>query len=646
MKTINLFVLMFVPVVLYAQSDDIIRTITEDIVSGENRDRYEEVYNDLIEIYNSKIRINDCTKEQLQKLLFLNDFQIEIILEYRNSVDKIYSVFEFIYLIGFDISDCKRLSYFIDLSSGKNKRRFFAHGNLILSMLFKNNNSNTGGLPFSIKVKGKSDIGRLKTGFLAENDKGEPFFSSCNGRGFDFYSAYLSVDINNKILKKIYLGDYHLTFGNGLNMWTSYTLSKTSETVTVIPRSYGIKSYSSSGENRFLRGVALSGDFAKFKVDMFLSYKDIDASVDSTGLIKTVYNDGIHISDLQIDAKDAVEEMICGANIMLSEKWYSVGVLTSSLLYMNADYIDTERSGTDRKTVSSIYGKAYLKSVSFSGEFAIDKNSEYAYNIITRANMFDGIILAALFRDYTDSYESIYSSSFSEGSDIVNERGFYMGAEISIIKNVKIGAYYDIFMFKNPGYNFNTSLTGDEFLLSGRYENLKSEYRVQYRFNRKDKRFQHNSRFVHKPYDKHVFTFRYRKIINRYFTNTLSCGLSSYSDISLTNNRGFYMYNDLSYKHDKFRLSLRLAIFDVNEWNTRLYAYEAAPLYNFSTNVYYGEGTRIYLNGWLLLMDNLDFWFKFASTSYFYKDLSSDITNGDKEFNDKFDVRLQLRYRF
>ncbi len=641
-----MLVFISVSLVIKAQEDHIIRTITEDIISGDDSNRYQEIYNDLAEVYEDKIEINRCTKEQLQKLMFLNDFQIEIILEYLDNIDRVYSVFEFMYLIGFDISDCKRLSHFIEFGNDKKHKANISRGNIIFSTSVNSASKAEQGLPFALKLKGTTKIERYKTGFVAENDLGEPFFNSFNRDGFDFYSAYIYRDIDSKILKKIYIGDYHITFGNGLNMWTSYTLGKTSEILNVIPRSYGIKSYSSANENRFLRGFALSGDFSKCRLDIFFSYKDIDALLDSTDLIKTIYKDGVHISNSQIDAKDAVEEMICGANIRISDRWYSFGVISSFLWYMNANYIDVSGEISDRKVVNSVYGTAYLKSISFSGEFAIDRYNEYAYNLSSRANISDGLILAALFRDYSHNYNPIYASSFSEGSDIVNERGFYLGAEISLISELKIGMYYDMFVFTNPGYNFNTSLTGNEFLLFTKYENANSQYRFRYRCEIKDKRFQLNNRYTHKPYDKHSLSFRYRNILNKYFTNTISCGISHYSDILSGNNKGVYLYNDISYKRSRFRISLRLAMFDIDDWNARQYVYESAPLYNFSTNMYYGKGTRIYINGYLFLVENLDFWFKFAATSYSFKDILPTNYSDDKEFDDKFDIRLQLRYRF
>ena len=70
----------------------------------------------------------------------------------------------------------------------------------------------------------------LQMGITAEKDAGEPFFALHNEKGYDYYSIYFLLRNLGK-LKTLALGNYRLSFGQGLVVSTDFRLGKNSYTL-------------------------------------------------------------------------------------------------------------------------------------------------------------------------------------------------------------------------------------------------------------------------------------------------------------------------------------------------------------------------------------------------------------------------------
>ena len=92
-------------------------------------------------------------------------------------------------------------------------------------------------------------------------------------------------------------------------------------------------------------------------------------------------------------------------------------------------------------------------------------------------------------------------------------------------------------------------------------------------------------------------------------------------------------------------IQARLAIFDTQDFNTRIYAYENDVLYNFSIPAYYGKGMRFYINAHWDINRKMSIWLRYAN--FFYSDRNV-ISSGLEEIqgNNKSDFRVQMRFAF
>jgi len=91
--------------------------------------------------------------------------------------------------------------------------------------------------------------------------------------------------------------------------------------------------------------------------------------------------------------------------------------------------------------------------------------------------------------------------------------------------------------------------------------------------------------------------------------------------------------------------SFRVAWFNTDSYNARIYAYENDLLYTFSIPAYYGKGFRTYLNLRYPVSKRIDFWFKIANTSWNDRKTSGSGYN-KIDGNNKTELKFQLRLKF
>jgi len=110
---------------------------------------------------------------------------------------------------------------------------------------------------------------------------------------------------------------------------------------------------------------------------------------------------------------------------------------------------------------------------------------------------------------------------------------------------------------------------------------------------------------------------------------------------------GYMLYVDgvLRPMMKKYSGSVRLAYFETEGYESRLYAYENDVLYSFSIPVFYDKGYRYYINLNYDLSKKLTIWMRWAQTIYNNKER---IGTGLDEIagNKRTEVKIQARYFF
>jgi hypothetical protein len=108
---------------------------------------------------------------------------------------------------------------------------------------------------------------------------------------------------------------------------------------------------------------------------------------------------------------------------------------------------------------------------------------------------------------------------------------------------------------------------------------------------------------------------------------------------------GFAVIQDIEAKVNRIQIKTRVAYFNTDDYNSRIYAYENDVLYAVSFPAYYGRGWRFYMVSKLPINNKIDAWIRLSHTNVNERPY---IGSGNDQLpgNNKTDVKLQLRYRF
>lgn len=666
----------------YAQKDLSIENLIETIDEiDDNELDFSSLYDDLYFLLNNPLNLNAAKRTDLEKLQMLNDFQIGSLLSYIKENGNMLSIYELQLVHGFSIKDIQQILPFVTIKEIKTSDKFrmkdaLRYGNHQIfirtkkvleeqkgfsnisdSALLENPNSRYLGNPYLFYSKYKFNYrNRIYWGITAEKDPGEEFFKGSNSNGFDFYSAHLQIN-NLGIIKTITLGDFQAKFGQGLILWSDMGLSKTSYVLNIRKKVQGLKKYSSTNENMFMRGAGTTISINNLDASVFYSSKKIDANIKDSinneiASVSSFQNTGYHSTPSEIEDKDAIREQIIGGNITYNSEFAKIGLTAAHYNYESALLKDTtpenqfkfQGNKNFNLGINYQFGFGDFK---FFGEEAYSENGSWAFLNGLLVHLAPQVSLSALHRYYDKAYQANYSNAFAEGSSNQNESGLYLGIEIHPIKKWQISAYYDAYKFQWIKTNIDAPSGGTELFAQIDYS-PKSNLNMYLRIKNEEKEVNGSTELGTKKITKQkLFKIRYHLNyrVNKKLALKNRIETSSFEEAEKSS-YGFLIYQDIFYNFQKAPLciNLRYAIFDTDDYDSRIYAYESDILYAFSIPAYYSKGSRFYLNIKYSVLDNIDIWLKYSQTYYNDKYV---ISSGLTEItgNTKSELKLQIRLR-
>jgi len=688
MKCFLLYIFAFVNVLVFSQEDErnvIIEKRIEFI--GENLEDSDVDFTTYLEelyfFYENPINLNQTNFDELSRLNLITDVQIISILDYQRKFGEILTIYELRAIEELDQEAVTRVIPFVTVGEYRkykmNWKNVLKYGrnDVILryqrglqtkegyvpksdSILALNPNKQYLGSPDKLYARYKfSYKDKISWGITAEKDAGEQFFRGAQSKGFDFYSAHVMVkDIG--IIKTIAIGDYHANFGQGLTMWSGFNLGKSANVLDVKRYARGLKKYSSVNESNFMRGIGVKLQKDKFDLTVFGSHKKIDANINSSdtlfnngdGGITSFQSTGFHRTPGEIEDIDAVKQTIIGGATHFTGDNLKIGLVGVSTQYdiplkgSTQTYTQYNFNGTSGFSAGANY--LYFKGkTSFFGEFTMSQNLSLAALNGMTWHADPRLDIVVLHRYIDKQNQAIYSAPF--GGATSNENGLYIGVKAKLTKKINLSVYYD--QFTHSWLKWATD--GPSF---GREAFIQADYKINYNssvyIRLKNKITQRDTKEDVIGIDNQVFinktTLRlhYSQRVSEQVTlkSRVEGVLFSYDS---ERSKGLLVYQDLVYKIKKIplKLSIRYAVFDTDNYDTRLYAYENDLLYLFSIPSYYGKGVRTYLMAKYDIGKQIDLWVRWGMFSYAH---TSEISSGLEKVEGslKSDIKVQLKIRF
>ena len=609
------------------QSVDKWMEYVEEMVSESVDESYiESLYVDLSYLIEHPFEINSVTEEQLKRLPFLSDLQIQKLLEYRIKYGKMVTLYELKHIDSFDM---KTISLFIPFVYIGEKivdkypitvNNLFNYGSNTLqirydqcfqqkkgyslypdSILELYPNRKYLGEPFYHAIRYSYEFDdRVYGSLVAEKDAGEPFWNKYH-KGYDYYSVNIFLKEINKWLKTFTIGDYKASFGQGLVISHDFSVGRNALISQIEKRNNGFRRHFSTNENDFLRGVATTFHWRNIDFNLFYSYRKLDAYIDSN-LIRSFKTDGLHRLVRDREKLRTVTMQAYGGNIKYASPNICLGITALSYSFGNHSV------EPDWKPYNQFYFQGYqnwnigmdylLKNrwIKFYGETALSKNraiSTLNALQLTPASYFS---LLLLYRYYDKKYQAFFGNAFSQGSTIQNEQGLYMALQWTPFAYWKCAAYVDLFRFPWLKYQVGAPSMGKEYMIQLDYtpNSFFSTY-VRYKYKQKENNLSEETDVDTSiiPYtNQHVRMQTTYSLSSSVFLRT-SADVVFYKEDN-RRSKGWMVAQNVAWKplEIPIQVDLYMAGFHTNDYQTRLYSYEKNLLYAFNMPSFYGKGIR------------------------------------------------------
>ena len=643
-------------------------SVNNDINNSVNSLNWENELEELSNRLQEPVNLNSATREQLEQFPFLSDIQIEHLLAYIYIHGQMETIYELQLVEELDRQTIQYLLPFVCIKAINNEPAFRwktmlkdagRYGkNEVLTRLdipfYKRKGYEHTYLGPSVYTSVKYTFryrDQLYAGGVAEKDAGEPFAALHNRYGYDYYSFYLLLQ-NCGRLKSLAVGNYRLSFGQGLVMSTDYLMGKTIYASSFNNRSAGIKRHSSTDEYNYFRGVATTVALTKrLSVSAFYSHRNMDGVV-TDGEITSVYKTGLHRSRKEADKKNLLTSQLTGGNVSYQQNHIRLGI-TGVYYVFNRPY-EPELTGYSKYNIHGNHfynlGIDYAyrwRRFSFQGETAIGKQGWASLNRLQYSPVQD-IQFMLIHRFYSYDYWAMYAHSFGEGSTVQNEQGYYVGLETTPFSHWRFFVSFDLFSFPWKKYRINKPSRGTDGLIQATFTprtNL-SMY-LKYRYKQKERDLTGSKGTLTLPIFHHQLRYRLNYSLNDVFSSRTTLDYNHFHSQDRAATKGYQVTQMISSQLPWTRLfaDVQGSYFCTDDYDSRVYVSEKGLLYTFYTPSFQGRGFRCAVRLRYELNKHWLFITKFGETIYLNRNeigSGNDLIYGNK----KADIQMQLRIKF
>ena len=573
-----------------------VEQVMEDIFNQLSEDgdlSYEDIEEELLSIADNPMDLNTVTQEELSRLMFLSDEQIDAILmyQYEHGFKEIYELqlidclkdYEIRNLLPFVRVDSLEVQGF--RSSGGKKMYFrevfhYAKHEMTLRMDARNIEDFEGD-PMYGKLRYRFNYrNRVQAGVSVLRRQGDEAIRQ-EGERWD-YGGYIQLkDIGP--MKTVVVGNYQASFGYGLVVGSPFKRGKSAYIQSTATTDEGLKKYSSVGDSyNYFHGVGATARVSR--------WADVSAFYSLRKGKEDAWN---HV--VGVNATGRWNRLKVGITAVENIEATSSQFRERSQASYSLEVKDDESKRRATSGVMGVNARWNMGKVDIWGEVATSHGNKWGVGVITgvRYRPISDLNLLAIYRYYSPEFDNVYANSLCSWSRMKDEHGGYFGVEYNRLKNWQFSAFGDIWK------------TGFETMAQADFIPQK-DYRMHTRFRvkRKDEKDTYSLRW------NMVYEFGQWKIKTQADGNMVQAkGAWTY---------GWSVLQDVEYRFSEVPivLQLRAQAFDAREWNNRVYIYENDVLYAYAIPFVYGLGGRFWLNARYKINDTFSLYLRVSETIY------------------------------
>lgn len=456
-------------------------------------------------------------------------------------------------------------------------------------------------------------------------------------------------------------GDYQVALGQGVLLWRGLALGKGTAAVDGPARSgRGLAPYQGTDPNGHFRGLAGTMTLGPVTLTAFASHTRRDAALDTLAatdgtppvVLASLPTTGRYRTSLERERRAMTTLQTAGGALEMGSAGRHVGlagyvarfghpVAASDALYRRGSFSGEQAHGL------SLYGHYSLGETAAGAEIMRSQAGTLGGAVWLRTAV--GRLAEVLWHGRVFPVDnSLFGNPIAEqSSGARGERGLYLGLQLRPHPAWTLAGYADVFTMTWPRFRADRPSTGLDVrarlthqprswlrvYVQGRSRQREQNASVPYHDTRHLRPLGRHEIRLHGQYA-HSPALRFATQVDHVWT-----------DADGTSGRGFLLSQDVRWQvHSALRLDARLALFDADPFDARVYAYEHDLRYSFSVPAFSGQGQRRYLMASWALTATLDLQVKLAET---HMPMETTMGSGLDEVdgNRLRDVRLQIRWR-
>ncbi len=569
--------------------------------------------------------LNTATASDFESLGIISKLDAERIITHRDSFGNFLSEYEL--QTFFDLPTVLRLAPFVTVFVPSEKtqipfKKWFTKGNYKLMMRSARRLELANGYDTSKTKKGYlgspiNNFIRLNYkfkdlvayGITLKKESGEPL-----NNGFDFMSVHFQVNNLSPKIKSICLGDFTVSFGQGLVLNSGFSLAKSSAVLNIEKNNAPIQAYLGSDETHFMRGAALKYSLTNtLELTTFASYRLRDTTIYDYAKIITqpkapfvtmIRTTGFHRTKSEIASKNNLGLTSIGFQIKKSYYYGSVGLnvvrqnFDATITPPNDEIGAFEFAGKSLFNASLNYNYTYYNA-HFFGETAMSTPGTWATINGMTLSLDKKLGISVLQRYFDKNYQSEGGRAFAENTRTQNESGLYIGAEYNFSKDFFLLAYADVWQFAAPKYNVSSPSAGHEYFFKAELKQDLTTWSFHFRNHLK----QENAPIIANEKVKtlvdksrNTFAFIWSKKQSKQIAFQERFDFCTYTQQNTTQ-YGFALSSDIHLKlaENKFNFSAHAAYFDTQSYQTAIFVFENNIQNATLIEPYYYNGVRLAL---------------------------------------------------
>lgn len=578
MKRVGIVIIVFalcMVLPIHAESfslDEILEDIYNQL-SEDGEVPMEDIQEELMEIAENPIDLNHTTADELSRLYFLSDEQIDAILlyQYKHPFNDIYELQLIDCLKDYEI---RNLLPFVEVEA-KGERLEVKGKNLYFREVFH---------------YAKHEITLRADARNIEDYEGDPMYGKLRYR-FNYQNRVMAgitigrtqgttwenidyggfVELRNMgPMKRVVAGNYQASFGYGLVVGSPFKRGKTAYIQSTATTEEGLKKFGSVGDSyNYFHGIGATAQVSK--------WADVSAFY---------------------SLREGKEEWKHVVGVNATGRWKQLKVGVTAVEEIRQPTPDPSLKGGELLSTHAVMGmnaRWNWGKVDIWGEVAGSKGEQWGIGGIAgiRYTPISDLNLRAIYRYYSPEFDNAYANALCSWSRMKDEHGGYLGIEYNRLSNWQLSAFGDVWK------------SGFETMIQTDFVPQK-DYRMHMRFR------------VKRKDEKDTYSLRWNMVykVGQWKMKTQADGNLVYVNSGLS--YGWSVLQDVEYRFAKVPivLQLRAQAFNARKWDNRVYIYENDVLYAYAIPFVYGMGGRLWLNARYKINDTFSVYLRVSETIY------------------------------